>query len=297
MTTIESVDYGGWERCVKLRNGAIEVVITTTVGPRIVHFGFADGQNLLNLGADAGTDPDDGEWHPFGGHRLWHAPEVPDRTARPDNDPVSVERHDDGVTLEQEVEPETGISKTLSVHLAEDEPRLEVTHGLTNEGAWPIELAPWAITEFAGGGTAVLPNSSSGEGRQADRSLSLWPYTDLGDDRFAYQDDSVLIAQDSAATDPTKIGVTGRDGWTAYVLDGTALRKSFTYDPSATYADRGAAVQTYTYESMLELETLAPLQTVDPGETATHVEEWDLLEGVDLEAASDPITAIESAGQ
>lgn len=295
MTTIESFEYAGWENCLRLRNGIIEAVLTTSVGPRIVHVGFADGQNLCHLTDDAGTHPDDGEWHSFGGHRLWHAPEVPERTVQPDNDPVSVERHGDGVTLEQGVEPETEISKALSVHLAPDAPRLTVTHALTNEGPWPVELAPWAITVLAGGGTAVLPQTPFGAGRQADRTLSLWPYTHLDDDRFDYGERSVLVTQDSSADGETKIGVTGRDGWAAYVLDGTALRKSFSYEPDANYADRGAAVQAYTDDSKLELETLAPLRTVDPGETASHVEEWELVDDVDLDDALDPVAAVQSA--
>lgn len=44
---LERVSYKGWENCLKLGNGKVELVVTTDVGPRILLFGFAGGQNLF----------------------------------------------------------------------------------------------------------------------------------------------------------------------------------------------------------------------------------------------------------
>lgn len=292
MTTVEMVEYAGWEDCVRIANGTVEVVATTAVGPRIVGLGYLDGENLCYLADDAGTSPDDGEWHLFGGHRLWHAPEVEGRTARPDNDPVGVERHEDGVTLSQPAEGQTHVAKALTIRLPSSGAEVAVTHELTNEGVWAVELAPWAITVLRPGGQAVLPMTPDGQtGRQADRSLVFWSYTDPDDDRLSYREDCILLAQ--AEAEPTKVGVEGRDGWGAYVVDGTALLKSFTRRSGAHYADRGAALQAYTDDAMLELETLGPLETVEPGATATHEEWWRLL--ADVEVGVNPVATIEAA--
>ncbi|MCC6188794.1 MAG: hypothetical protein IT318_07145 [Anaerolineales bacterium] len=63
---------------------------------------------------------------------------------------------DDGVGLRlaQPVVAATGLSKTI-------EPRLEpggvrVTHALRNQGLWPVELAPWALSAMAPVGVAIL---------------------------------------------------------------------------------------------------------------------------------------------
>ncbi len=44
---MEKVSYGGWPNCIKLSNGQTELIATTDVGPRIMRFGYAGGQNLL----------------------------------------------------------------------------------------------------------------------------------------------------------------------------------------------------------------------------------------------------------
>ena len=44
----EKVNYGGWPNCIRLTNGQVELIITTDVGPRVIRFGFAGGQNLFN---------------------------------------------------------------------------------------------------------------------------------------------------------------------------------------------------------------------------------------------------------
>lgn len=280
MVRTEWTEYAGWEKCLRLTNGELEVVCTTRVGPRIVHAGLKGGQNLCYLDEDAGAEPDDEDWHLFGGHRLWHAPERDGRTDRPDNDPVRVDQRGDVVTLTQPTEPETGVRKQLTVRLSDDAPRATLTHRLVNEGRWPIDVAPWAITVLKAGGTAVLPVAERDTGRQADRNISLWPYTDLGDDRLAFEDDAVLVEGQERDADPTKIGVDGGDDWAAYVLDGTALCKEFVRYEGETYPDRGAAAQVFTDGSMLELETLGALETIGPGESTTHVEEWTLLDDV-----------------
>lgn len=290
MVTVESVEYAGWEDCVRVTNGTIELVCTTSVGPRIVHASREGAPNCCHLADDAGERPDDGDWHVFGGHRLWHAPEREDRTAQPDNDPVAIERHDDGVTLTQPTEAATDLRKSLTVRVEPDEPRATVTHTIRNEGCWTIEVAPWAITVCEPGGTAILPMAQRGDDRTADRSVSLWPYTDCSDDRLEFAHDAVLVEGAEQDFDECKIGVDGGDGWAAYAVDDQVLRKEFVRVPSVDYADRGAAAQVYTNGDMLELETLGPLESVDPGASTTHTEEWTLLEGVDVE---DSVAAVE----
>ena len=45
---------------------------------------------------------------------------------------------------------------------------------------------------------------------------------------------------------------------------------------AADCADGGCSFETYTNDSMIEVESLSELKTVKPGETVTHTESWAL---------------------
>jgi hypothetical protein len=276
---VERVSYGGWEECLRVTNGEIELVATTAVGPRIVHFGFVDGRNeFQTIDEDLGSVGGE-EWRLYGGHRLWHAPEAEPRTYEPDNHPIEYEQTPAGCRLVQPTEETTGVRKELHVEMAAAEPAVTVTHRLTNTGVWPIELAPWAITVCQPGGKAVVPfPDGDPDDLLPDRSLVFWPSTDASDDRIEYVDDHVLVRQTG---EELKIGASVADGWTGYVNDGHAFVKTFEYDPDATYPDRGSSVEVFVLDFMLELETLGPLVELGPGDTAEHVEHWTLVDGVE----------------
>lgn len=281
---VEEISYGGWEHCIRVSNGHLELVATTEVGPRIVDFRPVDGENVFFQDENVLGTTESTEWEVYGGHRLWHSPEAHPRTYQPDNDPVEYELTDRGCRLVQPVEAETHIQKAIEIEMVPYEPVVEVTHELTNEGRWPVELAPWAISVCEPEGTAVIPFPDGDPNELLpDRSLVFWPSTDPSDDRLVYVDDHVLVDHDDGPE--LKIGANAFDGWTAYVLDGTAFVKTFEHDPTATYPDRGASVEVFTIDALLELETLGPLVELDPGESTTHTERWHLFE--DVEQPSD----------
>jgi len=153
----EKVRYGGWQNCIRLSNGQIEIIVTTDVGPRVIRCGFVGGQNLFHevkeeLGKTGGS-----EWRPYGGHRLWHAPEQMPRTYAPDNGPVQYAWDGKTLTLTQPVEPSTGIQKQMEITLSPDSNHLELVHRLINKNLWDIEAAPWCLTVMAPGGRAIFP--------------------------------------------------------------------------------------------------------------------------------------------
>ncbi|MFB6308914.1 MAG: hypothetical protein ABEH35_06250 [Haloarculaceae archaeon] len=286
MVEIETTDFAGWDDCLRVSNGTIECIATTAVGPRILSLGFVDGRNLLEvIEEDAGETGGD-EWRFYGGHRLWHAPEDDERSYVPDNDPIEYEPRENGVSLVEPAPVETGIEKEIVVEMADDAPYMTVTGRLTNEGMWPVELAPWSITRMDAGGMGIIPLSREGDGLLPDRNVTLWPYVDMDDDRLSFDSEAIRIEQDTDG-DLLKVGASGADEWVAGVLDGVAFHKSFEYQPDATYPDRGCAVEIFTDDSTLEVETLAPLTTLEPGESVDHVERWTLVDGIESTATED----------
>lgn len=283
MPAVNRVAYAGWEGCYRLANGVVDLVVTAEVGPRIIRFGFVEGPNEFaefpdDLGRTGGE-----QWRIYGGHRLWHAPEAAPRTYHPDNQPVAVHEQDGGLLVSQPAEPSTGLSKQMAIRLAEEGASVQVVHRLRNEGLWPIEFAPWALSVMAPGGVAVVPlppRGSHPEDLLPTSRLILWAYTDMSDPRWGWGRRYTLLRQDAAASRPQKAGFHCTDGWAAYARGGHLFVKRFHYDPAARYPDLGATVETFTDGSMLEVETLGPLVRVEPGDSVEHVETWHLFEGV-----------------
>ncbi len=115
---MEKINFGGWNTCYRLSNGVVEVVITGEVGPRIIHFGLTNGENVFKEFSQMMGRTGGDEWRVYGGHQLWHAPEQHPHTYFPDNSPVRAEAIPRGARIIQPIEPTTGIEKTMDITLA-----------------------------------------------------------------------------------------------------------------------------------------------------------------------------------
>ena len=85
---METIQYSDFQNCIRLANGEAEVVVTTDFGPRIIAYNFTGGENVLGLHPHAQVETALGVWKPYGGHRLWIAPENMPNSYTPDNEPV-----------------------------------------------------------------------------------------------------------------------------------------------------------------------------------------------------------------
>jgi len=265
--------------CVPLTNGALKLLLTQSVGPRILSLGFVGGDNLLAELPDFVSErPDGKEFHFYGGHRLWHAPEDHMRTYALDDFPVDIAPLENGLLVTQEAEVETGLQKSMEIRLVGDSAQVVITHHLTNHGLWDVTCAPWTITQFKTGGMAILPQFREDTGLLPNRSLTLWSYTDLKSSKVQWGNNYILV--DANMVSPFKVGFPNPRGWLAYWLNGSLFVKHADYNPQAKYYDSGSSSECYCNDQFLELETIAPITTISPGETATHVETWKLYKDI-----------------
>lgn len=250
----------------------------------ITRLSLAGGPNLLaELDNFPSVPTQYGDYQFHGGHRLWHAPEAIPRSYIPEDNETSVAEMSDGVRLERKTEPDTGIRKRIEIHLATNKPSATLTHTLVNDGLWPVELAPWAITQFRLGGTAILPlpiEHIDPSGLQPNRQISLWPYTRINDPRIKLHDRFILVKADSILP-PLKIGSFNPHGWLAYWVDGVLFRKSFESSAGLPYPDNNCNAEIYCGDQFVELESLAPLRVLKPGEATIHTETWDVFTSLD----------------
>lgn len=269
-----------WPDCYRLANDAVELILASSFGPRIVGFRLAGGENVLKV-----FPPAPGRIR--GGHRLWVAPEVPAVTWVDDSRPVRVEPIPGGARLTGSREPESGLEKEIEIRL--DGANATLTHRVTNRNAWPITFAPWALTQMAPGGIAFSGFAPQGEHPRdllPAQPLVRWPYTDLADPRWTWMTRYFALRHDPDAPRPNKIGSFLRRPWGAYLNDGTLFVKWAESRPGR-YPDLSCNFEVFANAAMLELETLGPLETPAPGETLEHTEYWSLYGGVRLAAFTD----------
>ena len=264
-----------------LKNDFLQIEYLTA-SQRVMSLSLTGKPNML---ADISSAPPIqtpwGDFHFRGGHRLWHAPEAMPRTYAPDTGEMKITDLPNGVILETQTEPGTGIRKRIEIRLAADKPSATLTHTLINDGLWPVELAPWTITQFRLGGTAILPmpvGNVDAAGLLPNRQISLWPYTRLNDPRLSLRDDYVIFKAD--ALPPFKLGYFNPHGWLAYWLDGILFRKTFDVQPNLLHPDNNCNAELYCGDQFVELESLAPLTILNPGAMVNHVETWDVFEGM-----------------
>lgn len=287
--SMETVAYKGWKNNLRLSNGDAELIITLDIGPRVISYRLREGQNVFKEYADQlGKSGEDG-WQIRGGHRFWIAPEDLTRTYALDNSAVSYDAMEGGgVRITPPADKPYGIQKQLDISLAPSGSQVKVVHRVTNVGTEPTELSPWGVSVMAPGGVEIIPlpphrphpgptrNAKSPKDYAPSFQLAVWPYLDFKDPRWTFGSKYLLLAQD-AKKGPTKLGISLSMQWAAYLNHGTLFVKRMPYDETKPYPDGGVSFETFTNEDMLEMESLAPLVTLKPGEKVEHVETWELL--------------------
>jgi hypothetical protein len=302
---VDKVEYKGWKNNLRLANTDAELIVPLDVGPRVLSYRPASGANVFKEFADQLGKSGEAEWQMRGGHRLWAGPEDLTRTYALDNGPVAyTELGPRSVRLTQAVDEPYGICKQIDLALAPTGTRVTVAHRITNVGDRPTGLAPWALTVMATGGVEIIPlppkrhhpvppqNARSAADYAPDQTLILWPFFDFTDPRWTFGRRYITLRQDPRATGPTKIGLAHRGGWVGYLNAGVLFVKRFAYRDGAAYPDGGVNFETFTNAEMLEVESLGPLTTVEPGGHVEHAEEWELFTGlpaVDGEARVDRV--------
>lgn len=273
----KNVPFAGRSNNVSIRCNGAEMLVTTDVGPRVIFFGKVDGPNMFFVNvADEGI-PRDRQFHGYGGHRLWIAPEETRRTLQPDNSRVET-FEEDGFHVFRAPVDSYHIRKEIRIRPEPELDRFVLVHRLYNSSPYPAELAAWVLTQLPSGEVLFPqpPFIPHEENVDAARPLVMWHYTRLGDPRWTWGDRVVRLRHDPNLG-PQKIGTAVQQGYAAAAVEGSVLFKRFAFDPQATYTDFGCNFETFARQDILEIETLSPFVKVAPGEYVEHRESWYLL--------------------
>ena len=279
---VDYVPFGGWPNNVRLANEHAELIITLDVGPRVISYRTARGANVFNtfdaqLGGTGET-----EWKSRGGHRFWLAPEDPVLSYIPDNSRVQHRAISDyEVEVENAPSEQLPVRKVMTVALDHESTRVTVTHRAENHGDKTFAVATWGLSVMAPGGVEIIPLPPLGEHPRdllPNRTMILWPFTDMSDPRWQWGRRFITLRQGNAG--PTKAGLAHRERWVGYYRADSLFLKSIAFDERAMYPDFGCNFETFTNEEMLEVETLGPLVELASRESITHTEQWQLFDDV-----------------
>jgi hypothetical protein len=251
--------------CLEAVFGNLTMLFTLSVGPRIISLRCGGSQNLFAELPDVTLDYLNGEkFHLYGGHRLWVAPEDPALTYIPDDRPVKAITQPGLVELIQEVHKNAVI----------------VDHLVRNEGDTERKIAPWAITQMKSGGSGILPlRAAQGDSPfLPDRSLVLWPYTDIYDERIQVHKDFIFVNTMPLNERAVKVGTSNLLNWGAYYHAPYLFIKYSSKADDTCALDLGAEAQCYCNDKFLELESLGLYQVIKPGESTAHREVWRVVE-------------------
>jgi len=261
-------------RILYVDNGVVELKIPLDYGIRIGHFSFIGQKNVFfEQPADMTELTTEDGWRIRGGHRLWLAPENLD-TYCPDNDPITYEIRGEQIILCQEKDAMIGVKKSIQISFKEDA-SVHLVHRVENCSNETIVRSLWAVSAMAPGGTEYIPlGHREGEMSHWHR-ISWWDHTCLGDERVIYEKERIQIRQ-LPIQKPYKIGVGHPDGSVQYINNHAIFEKTYDINMNAVYPDGNVSFETYFCQHMAEIESLSPLYTINPGETAEHQELWTL---------------------
>jgi len=284
---IKEINYLSFGKCIEISNNEIDVVITLDFGPRIIRYGFIGEENMFCDNIDITLSTEYGEWKMIGGHRLWHSPERIPRTYIAEDKPVKCEKITNGVHVTSEVEQWVQIQKEIEVTLSPTSSEVKIVQKLTNKNAWPVELSAWSITAMDAGGKEIIPLSRENTGLLPNRSIILWPYTRINDERVKWLDQYVIIDAKQTKDEVFKLGINNKDGWAAYLNKGCLFIKRYEHCEGKTYPDYGSSYETYTNGKLIEMEILSPYEKLEVVASVELKETWELKKGIKLAEIND----------
>lgn len=278
---MKKIEYLGFPNCIELRNGTVTVIVSTDFGPRVLFYGFDGGDNILGWHGEAAVNTELGTWKPYGGHRLWIAPENMPLSYSPDNDPVGfIEEDELSIRLIPPEDIHAKIQKEMTITLDESGSGVVIDHKITKRGDVSTQSSVWALTIMRPGGTAIVPNETFEPYGPMTllpvRTMAFWSYTDFTDPRWTFAKDEIRLRVDERLHSQQKIGVLNRQGWAAYEWENLRFEKRFGVIDNAEYPDMNSNTEIYTAGGFVEVETLSPLKTIGPGDSILHQERWQL---------------------
>lgn len=283
---IEKITHKDYGNCLRLSNPSVTIMVSLDYGPRILHFSMNDGPNVMFFNRDPeylkkGVDFDrvfypGAYWNIRGGNRLWIAPHSYPHAFYPDNEPVEYALLESGARFTPKPRTQIGAQLSTEVLLDKEAPTVTINQSVRNISSEPKKWAAWSITSVDAGGIVIIPLSQKQTGVLPNRQVVYWPYTDIADNRIILRNRYAVLVHDRNVSAPFKIGFNNDAGWACYVNNGMCLTIRYEHIDQVEYPDFGVSYETFADDRMVEMEALSPLKILQPGESVSLLEKWNL---------------------
>jgi len=287
--TYQIENYKNYDKVVAITNGAVDVKVTIDIGPRVIYCALTDGQNIMfNDDASSVNNGKDDPvfeaafgkgkyWQIYGGHRIWVSPEEYPYSYVPGDEPVEWTAEGNKFTFTPKMFTTLGLQFSLELIVDPKKPVITVNNIVENRSGGIRRIAVWALSVLAPNGLEIVPQPNEQYRFLSNRTLELWPYTNMADSRVHWGKDYITLRSVEGFPDgPFKFGINNTVGRAAYINNGTAFIKKFTHEKQGTYPDHGMSFETYTNDKFIEMETLGELKDMMPDERSVHTEQWVL---------------------
>ncbi len=287
MVKTNIAEFENYGRVLEMTDGTVEVKVTLDIGPRVIYCGLAGGQNVFFCDLERNTNcrkPEMEEyygrhryWYLYGGYRLWMSPEECPVTYYPDNEEVEYVIKGDTVIFVPPVQEENELQMLYSLTLSGDG-KVTVNNRMINFSNTKKEGAAWSLCAMSKNSFTFGLQTERDTGLLPNRTLVLWPYTKLDDDRITINDRLIAVRQDPQGDGALKVGFNNETGVVITVTeDGTEFIQRYKTDHlTGVYPDGGCSCEIYSCPDFTEAEALSPLQTVLPGHCLDFAVEWEL---------------------
>jgi hypothetical protein len=283
--SISKTEFDGMD-AVEVLTSKARLIVVTSMGPRIAHFGTRNGRNLLFW--DFARKYQRKDWRLMGGHRSWAMRPLADEaeeTYADDNGACAVRISARGVDVRGAVHPVFLTRKSIAIKVLADD-TIQVDSRLTNESEMVWSGGVWALT-------CTLPKAGTTYGIPLGREGG-WDIFLIGyPKRWAGQgarvtDPAVRLTEDCMVLRPRneilKRMVQAPQGVMGMTDPGEKISfiKHSDFTDGAAYP-MGCNIAFYVGKNkfMVEMESMGASQTVLSGRTISQKETWMLRPPVD----------------
>lgn len=281
---VKNILFDGLE-AIEILTASIQMIIITSMGPRIAFWGKPGEDNLLYW---QNNSIGRGNWLLLGGHRVWvtrpGADESEDTYAE-DNKACEVIETELGIKVNGGVHPTYKIQRGLEIqHVNEN--TLKVISFLTNEGPMLYSGGVWAPTCIDPSGGKEFGIILGNRELSWDLVKIVIPRTFAGhssrinDDQITFTEDFMILRPKGVESKRMVMAPHGIIAMTWPNKNLSFIKKS-PFNPQGNYP-LGCNLAFYVGPDnfMVEMETYGSEQTVLPGETIANHETWQLVNNV-----------------
>lgn len=282
-TEIKQINLKYYGKCVSINNGTVKVIVSVDVGPKIIFWGYTNGENMLYIPYDileydepiSQKIPPDIFFKRYG-HEIMLAYEK--------SKPVFLSSGTTIYSILQEgvafscSSPKLGLSANLEIIIQDNSNSIMIVHSIENTNEKTQNFSICSSTFVTQDGTLLVPQNIEDLGNAPNRVLSLWKKSNINDSRLCVANEYLKF--NNISTDKLsvlKLGINNRRAWSTYTKDGNTFLMHYLHNKKAKYLNFDSSFIIDSKKELLSLKILSPIYNVQKNEVAKMAEYWSLF--------------------